>query len=101
MEAFRAPTKRMGEKELMRVIGRYRRYFEENGIPKSLVRDDARGITHADALAHCHTMLDDIEGFSMPKNLGKAFRWLGFVQGVLAVYGVYTIAEMREHNRPS
>lgn len=29
----------------------------------------------------------------------KFMRWLGFVQGVLWVNGVYTIDEMREHNR--
>lgn len=29
----------------------------------------------------------------------KVFRWLGFVQGVLFCFGVYTIDQMREHNR--
>ena len=29
----------------------------------------------------------------------KAMRWLGFIQGVLFAKGVYTIDEMREHNR--
>ena len=29
----------------------------------------------------------------------KAMRWLGFIQGVLFAKGVYTVDEMREHNR--
>jgi len=30
----------------------------------------------------------------------KANRWLGFVQGFLWANGIYTIEEMKEHNRP-
>ncbi len=30
----------------------------------------------------------------------KANRWLGFVQGVLWAKEIYTIEEMKEHNRP-
>ena len=30
----------------------------------------------------------------------KIMRWLGFIQGVLFVRGIYTIDEMRAHNMP-
>jgi len=33
--------------------------------------------------------------------IGKAFRWLGFMQGAFWVLGYYTIDEMRGHNRPT
>jgi hypothetical protein len=33
------------------------------------------------------------------ENHEKLNRWLGFVQGVLWVEGVYTLSEMRRHNR--
>lgn len=29
----------------------------------------------------------------------KLHRWLGFIQGVLYIGGIYTINEMRQHNR--
>jgi hypothetical protein len=31
--------------------------------------------------------------------LEKAMRWLGYVQGVLNVYGVYSCDELRDHSR--
>jgi hypothetical protein len=30
----------------------------------------------------------------------KAFRWLGFVQGVLWTNRVYTLDNLKSHNRP-
>lgn len=30
----------------------------------------------------------------------KAFRWLGFIQGVLWAEGVYSIDELKDHNKP-
>ena len=30
----------------------------------------------------------------------KVMRWLGFVQGVLWSLGVYTVADLRQHNAP-
>jgi hypothetical protein len=33
------------------------------------------------------------------KTLEKVFRWLGFLQGILWATGIFTINEMRAHNR--
>lgn len=33
------------------------------------------------------------------KVLGKAMRWLGYVQGVLSVAGIFTVNELRDHSR--
>lgn len=30
----------------------------------------------------------------------KAFRWLGFVQGVLYAKNIFSISEMKQHNKP-
>lgn len=38
--------------------------------------------------------------FARDGRLEKAFRWLGFIQGVLWCEGVYTIDAMKDHNRP-
>lgn len=50
-------------------------------------------------LCHVKWMLYEIIRWPVNEELGKKFRWLGFIQGVLWVEGVYTIDEMREHNR--
>jgi len=35
----------------------------------------------------------------VPRDIEKAMRWLGFVQGVLWLHGDFTLDQMREHNR--
>jgi hypothetical protein len=51
------------------------------------------------ALAHVSAMLTKMEGFVESGKMEKAFRWLGFVQGVLWVCGVYSIDDMKDDNR--
>jgi hypothetical protein len=54
------------------------------------------------ALAHTAGMLDKIEAFvkeGTPEAWDKANRWLGFLQGVFWVQGIYTLDQMRDHNR--
>lgn len=62
--------------------------FSDDGDPKPL-----------EAYAHAKWMLYKIEEFVAEDKLGKANRWLGFVQGIFYSFGAYTINEMRDHNR--
>lgn len=51
-------------------------------------------------LCHIKWMLEEM--LQWPESrLDKAFRWLGFIQGVFFCEKVYTINEMKEHNRPN
>ncbi|MEK7519908.1 MAG: hypothetical protein AAB581_01530, partial [Patescibacteria group bacterium] len=54
----------------------------------------------ATSLAHCHSMLDKMVGFVHEGRMEKAFRWLGFIQGVLWTNRVYTLSDLKNHNRP-
>ena len=50
--------------------------------------------------SHAHWMCLEIPGLLETDNgFEKANRWLGFVQGVLWVSGVYSIDDMRDDNR--
>jgi hypothetical protein len=51
-------------------------------------------------LEHCHGMLDKILESVSEKRIEKAFRWLGFVQGVLWTSRVYPLTDLKNHNRP-
>lgn len=89
----------MNAEKVQQVIGTHRKKFEELGIGK-------RGYPHAEpldspenGLEYCHGMLDTIEGFVKENRIEKAFRWLGFIQGVLWAQKVYTLAELKSHNR--
>jgi hypothetical protein len=46
-------------------------------------------------------MCGEIEAFVNEGRTDKAMRWLGFVQGVLWMAGVYSLHEMQNHNRPA
>lgn len=50
-------------------------------------------------LVHVVEMCQKIPGFLAENRIQKAHRWLGFVQGVLATKGIYTIEHMKDHNR--
>ena len=59
------------------------------------------------ALWMLHEMREDLEGYgyetedaASDRTWDKFNRWLGFVQGVLWINGVYTIDEMRDQTRP-
>ena len=51
-------------------------------------------------LDHClEKMIPEMREFHWDKQSDKAMRWLGFIQGVLYAHNVFTIDEMKEHNR--
>ncbi len=52
-------------------------------------------------LEHVLWMLDEATKFVETGRSDKAFRWLGFIQGVLWTCQIFTIEELAKHNRPS
>jgi hypothetical protein len=50
-------------------------------------------------LLHVRWMVQEIPKFIEEGRIEKANRWLGFAQGVLWEQDIYTIDEMKEHNR--
>lgn len=48
---------------------------------------------------HLAAMLDEMEKFLNDSRREKFMRWLGFMQGVLWTQGVYTLDELKNHNR--
>jgi len=82
------------------VIAIYRKKFEEMGISKKRSSLSSFPNSDNDFLAHCHGMLNEMEIFIQEGRMEKTFRWLGFIQGCLWRAGVYTIDEVKNHNRP-
>jgi hypothetical protein len=52
------------------------------------------------ALDHVAEMIPKAIEFFQERRREKGFRWLGFIQGVLWMEKIYTIQEMKDHNRP-
>lgn len=87
----------MTSKKILEVVFLYQEELKK-------LQDNLREVPHAmevpdSVLSHCLYMLGQIKIFVVSTKIEKAFRWLGFIQGVLWSHGVYSINEMRNHNR--
>ena len=50
-------------------------------------------------LDHLLEMIPKAIQFIYDQRIEKAMRWLGFIQGSLWTHGIFTIEEMKNHNR--
>lgn len=96
----------MTTNQIWAAIAKYKNLLVGNDIPikqypkdQPLIDADPELAVDTDILAHCHTMLIQMERLLEQGKIEKAFRWLGFVQGCLWCTGLYTIDDMREDNR--
>lgn len=90
----------MTPEKVREVVATYRLMFIEllDDLPHKF---DPQGTPDEQrALLHCWAMLDELEQFTREGRMEKAFRWLGFIQGCLFLSGVYSLDELKDHNRP-
>ena len=52
-----------------------------------------------DALNHAMWMCDETRRFVRENRSAKVYRWIGMIQGLLFMGGVFSIAELKQHNR--
>ncbi len=90
----------MTKEKVKEVLGIYRKKFQEMGIPEQKFAKDKFPVWGLDFLAHCHAMIPEMEKFLEEGRTDKVFRWLGFLQGCLWSWHIYTVEEMANHNRP-
>lgn len=50
-------------------------------------------------LSHCRWMINQIKEMIKEDKMEKVYRWLGFIQGCLWNSGIFTIKEMKKHNK--
>lgn len=51
-----------------------------------------------DALCHAAWMCDQAKQYTRQGRRAKAYRWIGMIQGILWMGGVFTINELKTHN---
>ena len=90
----------MTAEKLQKIIGIYRDKFNECGITGADYIHGELLDSPENGLAHCYGMLEKMEGFIKERRMDKAYRWLGFIQGVLWSHRVYTLVELKNHSRP-
>lgn len=89
----------MKTEKTQEVINKYREKFEELGVKKNSYSHTDKLDSTKHCFEHCHAMLDSIDEFIEENRTDKAFRWLGFIQGALWAQKIYTIDELKTHNR--
>jgi hypothetical protein len=52
-----------------------------------------------DTLNHALWMCEQTRLFLRAGRLAKAYRWIGTIQGILLMNGVFSILELKDHNR--
>ena len=52
-----------------------------------------------ETLCHALWMCEKTRDFLRSGRFAKAYRWIGMIQGILFMNGVFSIAELKEHNR--
>ena len=92
----------MSPEQVLEVIDTYRGLFRQLGIaPIEVDHNSHVFFAKSISLGHCHGMLDKMVAFVHQGKMEEVFRWLGFIQGVLWVYGDYSLEELKTQNRSS
>ena len=86
----------MTKEQVLQVVKQYRTYLSLAGDEPKQANFDLPP-TRGEVVRHMLTMCDQIEVF-VEKDLEKAMRWLGFMQGCFWAMGSFTLNELREHN---
>ena len=76
----------MNDQKILEVLKIYEKYFSNSNS--------------AQAILHLSSMIPKIKDFLQQNRRDKVFRWLGFIQGVLWAKNIFTLEQLKNHNRP-
>jgi len=90
----------MKPEKILEAVKIYQKLFGEMGIEKIDYPHDKLLKNKRLGLSHCYGMLDKIVTFVNEGRIGKAERWLAFVQCGSWFCRRYKIENFMDHNRP-
>lgn len=90
----------MKKPKILEVIALYQNFFKRHGTVAEDYPHDKLVDNRSSAVGHCYGMLPKMETFLNEGRMGKVFRWLGFIQGVLWAHKFYTLDDLMNHSRP-
>lgn len=88
----------MTKEQIIDVAKKYKESLSGYGEP-CRYNADIDVLKSSDALLHASWMCEQVIEMANNDKLEKAFRWLGFIQGVLWVTREASISELRKDNR--
>jgi len=92
----------MTPEQIRTAIAQYRQILLAQDIePECYPSDDLMSMTDkSKVLPHCLWMIGEIPAMLAQGDTNKAEHWLCFIQGCLWMNGMYSITNLRDHNRP-
>ena len=90
----------MTKEKIQSVVQIYKTKLENLSVGKIHYPHNDILDTAEHGLEHCHGMLDEMEVFLQEGRVDKVFRWLVFIQGILWSEKIYSLEDLKNHNRP-
>jgi hypothetical protein len=93
----------MTKETIKRLLKRYDKKLAEEGY--TVMKSNGGGfINYSDeefgeSLRHCRRMITQMDDLIKAGDMDKVNRWLGFIQGCLWNGRIYTLPELKMHNR--
>jgi hypothetical protein len=93
----------MDREKLIKVFKFYQSEITELGVQSKQLDPQGYEVPVASLpkeaiLGHCMWMCEEAIEYVVIGRVDKANRWLGDVQGMLSMLGMYTITQLREHS---
>lgn len=85
----------MTREKIFQVIKKYKEVISRTGCEP--IQNSGCSLCHAAYM--CEVVLDNKDNPNF--EIGKSNRWLGFIQAILYVKGIYTIDHLKNHNKPN
>jgi len=96
----------MTDQKILQVLNFYQAYLERinevnlGRINQAKKADYDRPPNKIEAFNHLLAMIPEMREFLKQGRREKVFRWLGFIQGVLWLGGLFTLDELKNHSKP-
>jgi hypothetical protein len=92
--------------QVERMLVLYARTLDDLGYPPAPYPNVDEPVTGSilrgakyDSLCHARLLCDETRRFMREGRFSKAYRWIGMVQGLLFMGGVFSIRQLKQHNR--
>lgn len=89
----------MIQEQLIEILDYYTDVLEGRGCMSVRHPNTLKESCRKDRINHVLWMCEEVKEIASKGNLDKAYRWLGFIQGCAWDFGLFSIDEMRDHNR--
>lgn len=89
----------MTDEQVLQALDLYEQVLKERGAEPIEVPHNYCPASPKEALNHALSMIAPMHQFLVDGKREELMRWLGFLQGILWSEGIFTLDELKNHNR--